>query len=261
MTIFYLLIVFAALPIIAYLLAQKTNNKGIVFGFTSIVFIICLVIFTSKFAILGSVNKQILSNKILEQVYVDSRISKENLNKIELTLKNDELKSWLINLISKSIELDKLNSAESLITFSERFFETNNEKIIFYGLYTSLRDAKFPQFKDASFIIDKDSGFPCSFKNGIAKLFVMNGPEIPIGQKEFKSIAGVKLTNLDSVIPGFDLASAHLNNETIEFNLDIFCIENGEVFSVRNLLILDKNQPSNTYKINSNEWLKKLQEL
>ena len=164
MTIFYLLIVFAALPIIAYLLAQKTNNKGIVFGFTSIVFIICLVIFTSKFAVLGSVNKQILSNKILEQVYVDSRISKENLNKIELTLKNDELKSWLINLISKSIELNKLNSAESLITFSERFFETNNEKIIFYGLYTSLRNAKFPQFKDASFIIDKDSVFPCSFK-------------------------------------------------------------------------------------------------
>ena len=76
MTIFYLLIVFAALPIIAYLLAQKTNNKGIVFGVTSIVFIICLVIFTSKFAVLGSVNKQILSNKILEQVYVDSRISK-----------------------------------------------------------------------------------------------------------------------------------------------------------------------------------------
>ena len=173
----------------------------------------------------------------------------------------NELKSWLINLISKSIELNKLNSAESLITFSERFFETNNEKIIFYGLYTSLRNAKFPQFKDASFIIDKDSRFPCSFKNAIAKLFVMNGPEIPIAQKEFESIGRAKLTNLDSVIPGFDLASAHLNNETIEFNLDIFCIENGEVFSVRNLIILDKNQPSNTYKINSNEWLKKLQEL
>ena len=47
-----------------------------------------------------------------------------------------------------AINIEKLNSAESLIAFSEKFFVTNNEKVIFYGLYTNLRDTKFPKFKE-----------------------------------------------------------------------------------------------------------------
>ena len=45
----------------------------------------------------------------------------------------------------------------------------------------------------------------------------MNGPDIPIAKKEIDDIKDMILTNLDSVIPGFDLASAILNQETIEF--------------------------------------------
>ena len=36
----------------------------------------------------------------------------------------------MINLSGKSIDLNKLNSAESLITFSERFFNSNEEKLM-----------------------------------------------------------------------------------------------------------------------------------
>ena len=154
MVIFYLLTIFAALPIIAYVLAQKTNNKGLIFGSSIIILIICLVVFTSKFALIGSVQKQILSNKIFDQIYIDERISPEYLNEINSILSEQELKNWLINLAGKSIELNKLNSAESLITFSERFFNSNEEKLIFYGIYTTLRDAKFPEFKDSSLVID-----------------------------------------------------------------------------------------------------------
>ena len=154
MVIFYLLTIFAALPIIAYVLAQKTNNKGLIFGSSTIILIICLVVFTSKFALIGSVQKQILSNKIFDQIYIDERISPEYLNEINSILSEQELKNWLINLAGKSIELNKLNSAESLITFSERFFNSNEEKLIFYGIYTTLRDAKFPEFKDSSLVID-----------------------------------------------------------------------------------------------------------
>ena len=69
------------------------------------------------------------------------------------------------------------------------------------------------------------------------------------------------LTNLDSVIPGFDLASAHLNQETIEFNIKISCIDNFDFFYVKNLIVLNQTSTANKYKINLNEWLKTPQEL
>ena len=261
MVIFYLLTIFAALPIIAYVLAQKTNNKGLIFGSTIIILTICLVVFISKFAFIGSVQKQILSNKIFDQIYIDERISPEYLNEINSILSEQELKNWLINLSGKSIDLNKLNSAESLITFSERFFNSNEEKLIFYGMYTTLRDAKFPEFKDARLVIDSNSSTPCLIESGIINLFIMNGPEIPLAKKDFLDFTDIQVTNLDSVIPGFDLASAHLNQETIEFGIDIVCSNSNETYYLKNLIVLDKNKSFNTYKIDLNEWLKKSQEL
>ena len=261
MVIFYLLTIFAALPIIAYVLAQKTSHKGLIFGSTIIILTICLVVFISKFAFIGSVQKQVLSNKIFDQIYIDERISPEYLNEINSILSEQELKNWLINLSGKSIDLNKLNSAESLITFSERFFNSNEEKLIFYGMYTTLRDAKFPEFKDSSLVLDSKSSTPCLIESGIINLFIMNGPEIPLAKKDFLDFTDIQVTNLDSVIPGFDLASAYLNQETIEFAIDIICRDSNETYYLKNLIVLDKNKSFNTYKINSNEWLKKSQEL
>ena len=89
----------------------------------------------------------------------------------------------------------------------------------------------------------------------------MNGPEIPLAKKDFLDFTDIQVTNLDSVIPGFDLASAYLNQETIEFAIDIICRDGNEAYYLKNLIVLDKNKSFNTYKINSNEWLKKSQEL
>ena len=169
----------------AYILAQRTNNKGLVFGLTVIVMTSCLIIYISKFALIGSVQKQIINNKVFDQIYVDSKISSEYLKEIEDMLQEEELRNWLIALITKSIDLNKLNSAESLIAFSENFFITSNEKIVFYSLYTALRDKKFPEFKDSSFIVDFNSTSPCLIKDGEANLFIMNGPKIPIATTKF----------------------------------------------------------------------------
>ena len=258
---FFLLTFFAAIPIFAYVLAQKTNNKGLVIGFTTIVLSLCLVMFVSKFAILGTLQKQILNNKIFDQIYIDSKISSEYFRELESLINEDELKSWLVLLTSEAINLKKLNSAESLITFSERFFTTNNEKLIFYELYMNLRDARFPEYKDVVFSVDTESDLPCLIKSGNIDLFIMNGPDVPIAKKEIDDIKDMILTNLDSVIPGFDLASAHLNQETIELNIKISCINNSDFFYVKNLIVLNQTSISNTYKINLNEWLKTPQEL
>ena len=261
MFIFYLLTILAALPIIAYVLAQKTLNKGLIFGSSLLILSLCLFIFISKFAFVGSFEKQTLNNKIFDEIYIDSGISVEYFIQLENILDEDELKNWLVGLIGKSIDLKKLKSAESLIAFSERFFLSNNEKLIFYNLYAALRDEKFPKFKSSSFKIDSSSLYPCSIRNGEVTLFITNGPEIPIAKKEFKNKDNISLNNLDSVIPGFDLASAYLNQESIEMKIKINCLDDQQTFFVQNIIVLNQDVPSNSYKINLNEWFKTPQEL
>ena len=75
-------------------------------------------------------------------------------------------------------------------------FLSNNEKLIFYNLYSALRDEKFPKFKNSSFQIDSSSLYPCSIKNGEVTLFITNGPEIPIAKKEFKN----NFIDFDSIV-------------------------------------------------------------
>ena len=256
MLIFYFLTGLAALPILAYTLSQRTSNRGVVFGITAFVLIGCLILFVSKFAILGSVKKQFLSNQINNQIYIDEEISSTDLKQLDNLLNFEEKKLWSINLISRSIELKKLNSAESLLGFSEKFFVSNSEKLIFYNLYTQLRDAKFPEYIDSSFEINSDSNFPCEVEEGIASLFINNGPEIPLAEKKFTRINDIFLSNSNSTIPGFDIASAYLNNETIEVKINIVCKNTNENYYINNLLVLDKNRVTNSYKIQPNEWLK-----
>lgn len=258
MAIFYLLTIFASLPILAYVFSQRTSHKGIVFATTVFVLIGCLILFVSKFAILGSVKKQALTNNINNQIYIDEKISVENLKQFDSLLNIEEKKVWSIELISKSIDLKKLNSAESLLGFSEKFFVSNSEKLIFYSLFTQLRDTKFPEYKNSSFQISSDSYFPCDVEEGSVRLFINNGPEIPIAEKQFSQINEIFVLNADSTIPGFDIASAHLNNETIEINIKILCKRSKENYYINNLLVLDKNRVTNSYKISSNEWLKGL---
>ena len=119
---FIFLVLVAGLPILAYLLSNKTNNKGIVFGLSALVLSSCLFLYVSKFSLLGSLNKRILNNQIIDEIYIDAKIPTEYLVSIEKNLNEDEIKIWLISFISKAIEIDKLKSAESLVTFAEKFF-------------------------------------------------------------------------------------------------------------------------------------------
>jgi len=103
--------------------------------------------------------------------------------------------------------------------------------------------------------------YPCSIKNGEVTLFITNGPELPIAKKEFKNKDNISLNNLDSVIPGFDLASAYLNQESIEMKIKINCLDDQQTFFVQNIIVLNQDVLSNSYKINLNEWFKTPQEL
>ena len=77
MLIFYLLTLFAALPIFAYLLSRKPLTKALFFAHC-IRINCCLILFISKFAILGTVQKQTLSEQINNQIYIDENIVKKS---------------------------------------------------------------------------------------------------------------------------------------------------------------------------------------
>ena len=98
--------------------------------------------------------------------------------------------------------------------------------------------------------------YPCSIKNGEVTLFIANGPEIPIARKEFKNKDNILLNNPDSVIPGFDLASAYLNQESIEVKIKINCLDDRQTFFMQNTIVINQNTSSNSYIINLNEWFK-----
>jgi hypothetical protein len=63
------------------------------------------------------------------------------------------------------------------------------------------------------------------------------------------------------VIPGFDLASAYLNQESIKMKIKINCLDDQQTFFVENNIFLNQDIPFNSYKINLNEWFKTPQEL
>ena len=58
----------------------------IIFATTVFVLIGCLILFVSKFSIMGSVNKQALTNNINNKIYIDEKISVENLKQFDSLL-------------------------------------------------------------------------------------------------------------------------------------------------------------------------------
>ena len=63
------------------------------------------------------------------------------------------------------------------------------------------------------------------------------------------------------MIPGFDLASAYLNQESIEVKIKINCLDDRQTFFMQNIIVINQNTSSDSYIINLNEWFKTPQEL
>jgi hypothetical protein len=81
----------------------------------------------------------------------------------------------------------------------------------------------------------------------------------PIASLDFQNSIEVILNNKNSSIPGFDLASAYLNQEALELKASLFCIENNLDYFSENVLLFEQNNHINSYNIRPNEWLKREQ--
>ena len=259
MFVIYLLAFFAFIPVLAYLLSQNTKNKGYIFGISFLVVLICLFTVVGGYSFLGSIKNQKINSEILMDINANNKISENITREFNKSINNEDKVYWLQNYINKAIEDSKFIAAESLISISEQYFQTTDEKFIFYTLYTKLRDAKFPDFAESKLIINLMLPVSCSSFFGTAELYIMNGPKIPIASKKFTNSSEFIFKNIDSSIPGFDLASAYLNQETLDLKVSLNCSEIASIFYSENALLFDKNQPINSYNIEANEWFKREQ--
>ena len=259
MIFIYLLAFFAFIPILAYLLSQKTKNKGYIFGISFLVILICLFSVIGKYSFLGSIENQKINSNILINIDNDRKIPKKIIQKFDKSINNQEKLYWLQSYIKKAIEDNKLIAAESLISISEPYFQTADEKYIFYSLYTDLRDAKFPSYAKSELFINFISPPGCENLEGSLDVFIVNGPQIPIATKKFTNSSELVLKNTDSSIPGFDLASAYLNQEALDLKILLNCTDLDTTFYSESTLLFNNNQPVNSYNIKANEWSKREQ--
>ena len=259
MIFIYLLAFFAFIPILAYLLSQKTKNKGYIFGISFLVILICLFSVIGKYSFLGSIENQKINSNILINIDNDRKIPKKIIQKFDKNINNQEKLYWLQSYIKKAIEDNKLIAAESLISISEPYFQTADEKYIFYSLYTNLRDAKFPSYAKSELFINFISPPGCVNLEGSLDVFIVNGPQIPIATKKFTNSSELVLKNTDSSIPGFDLASAYLNQEALDLKILLNCTDLNTTFYSESTVLFDNNQPVNSYNIKANEWSKREQ--
>ena len=259
MIFIYLLAFFAFIPILAYLLSQKTKNKGYIFGISFLVILICLFSVIGKYSFLGSIENQKINSNILINIDNDRKIPKKIIQKFDKNINNKEKLYWLQSYIKKAIEDNKLIAAESLISISEPYFQTADEKYIFYSLYTNLRDAKFPSYAKSELFINFISPPGCENLEGSLDVFIVNGPQIPIAKKKFTNSSELVLKNTDSSIPGFDLASAYLNQEALDLKILLNCTDLDTTFYSESTLLFNNNQPVNSYNIKANEWSKREQ--
>jgi len=259
MIFIYLLAFFAFIPMLAYLLSQKTKNKGYIFGISFLVILICLFSVIGKYSFLGSIENQKINSNILINIDNDRKIPKKIIQKFDKNINNQEKLYWLQSYIKKAIEDNKLIAAESLISISEPYFQTADEKYIFYSLYTNLRDAKFPIYAKSELFINFISPPGCENLEGSLDVLIANGPQIPIATKQFTNSSELVLKNTDSSIPGFDLASAYLNQEALDLKILLNCTDLDTTFYSESTLLFNNNQPVNSYNIKANEWSKREQ--
>ena len=259
MIFIYLLAFFAFIPILAYLLSQKTKNKGYIFGISFLVILICLFSVIGKYSFLGSIENQKINSNILININNDRKIPNKIIQRFDKNINDQEKLYWLQSYIKKAIEDNKLIAAESLISISEPYFQTADEKYIFYSLYTNLRDAKFPSYAKSELFINFISPPGCENLEGSLDVFIVNGPQIPIATKKFTNSSQLVLKNTDSSIPGFDLASAYLNQEALDLKILLNCTDLDTTFYSESTLLFNNNQPVNSYNIKANEWSKREQ--
>ncbi len=250
------------LPVIAYLLHPMSNQKSIVFLITIIVFGGFFINFISKKPFIGSWIQATQSELILRTISRNEEFDGVFLNEY-LKSQSTLDQSFLIStqVFYKALEQKSFISAESILKHINAEFASENFQVPIFNLLADLRDEKYPKIANSNLLVNYENPTNCNLNLLKLDVSIPNGPDVKIASKELLSPninMPIRLDITNSVVRGFDIASAFLQQEIIMIEAFIGCDNFAfEAFKTVDLKYSQDNQEELFFY--TDEWLKKEQ--
>ncbi len=250
------------LPVIAYLLHPLSNQKSIVFLITITVFGGFFINFTSKKPYLGSWVQATQSESILRTISRNDEFDDVLLSEYLKSQSNLE-QSFLLGtqIFYKALEKKSFISAESILQKLNADFVSENFQVPIFNLLADFRDEKYPKIANSNLLVNFENPTDCNLKLLKLDVSIPNGPDVKIASKELLSPnvdRPIKLDKTNSVVRGFDIASAFLQQEIVKVEVFVGCDNFAfEAFKTIDLKYSQDNQEELFFY--ADEWLKKEQ--
>jgi hypothetical protein len=250
------------LPVISYLFQPFSNQKSFVFLAT---FIICggfLLNFLSPNALIGSWVQTTQSESIYRTIVrnedFDNFIINEYLDNI-----SSEDESFMLGaqVFYKALELGSFNSAESILKTLNTQFISENYQVPIFNLLADLRDEKYPNLGNSKLLVYTENPPNCNLLSLQFFASIPGGPNVNIAALEIISPninEPFKLDKSHSLVRGFDITSAFLQQEIIKVEAQAQCNNSSfQAFKSIDLKYSKGNQDELFFY--ADEWLKKEQ--
>ena len=250
------------LPVISYLLQPLSSQKSLIFLFSFFIFGGFFINFISPNPLLGSWLQVTQSESIYRTISDNKEFDDLLINKYLQNQSLDEESFMLgVEVFYKALELRSFNSAESILKTLSSQFTSENFQVPIFNLLADLRDLKYPELVSSNLLLNIENPPTCNLESLSFFVSIPNGPSVNIASREITSPEIDKPFKLDkshSLVRGFDITSAFLQQEIIKIEAQANC--KNIVFSAFKTLDL-KYSKSNQEELffYTNEWLKKEQ--
>lgn len=250
------------LPVIAYLLHPLSNHKAFIFLISILLFGGFVLNFISNKPLIGSWAKATQSESILRTISRDEEFDENFLNEYIYSQPSEE-QSFLIGtkIFYKALDTQSFISAESILKQLNAEFVSENFQIPIFNLLADLRDEKYPEIANSNLLINLENPANCILQSLQLGVSIPNGPGVNIASKELLSPnidVPIKLDKSNSMVRGFDIASAFIQQEVIKVKALAECNKfTYEAFKSIDLKYSQDNQEELFFY--TDEWLKKEQ--
>jgi hypothetical protein len=255
-------LVILLLPVISYLLQPLSNQKSIIFLVTFLFFGGFFFNFISSNSLIGSWVQATQSESVLRIISRDGEFDNLLINKyLENASSEDE--SFLLGaqVFYKSLEYQSYNSAENILKALNLKFSSETFQVPIFNLLADLRDAKYPNLTNSKVLVNIENPPNCNLESLQFFVSIPGGPEVNIASKEILSPdieIPFRLDKSNSLIRGFDITSAFLQQEIIKVEAQAVC-ENAAFQSFKSLDLKYSKDNQEELFFYANEWLKKEQ--
>ena len=261
----YLVFGISLIPILFYLFSRGVNHKSVVLLSASLIYGFIYFSYFSSYQIIGSHREVKLINSIDSQIFENTDVSFEVLAEVS-KLQSQELSFlYIAKKANEAISNNSLISAESLLKFINQNFKEEEFQVDTFNLLADLRDTKYPEYSQASVLINFNLVDEPKCINGIidTQVFLKNGPLVPLAVSS-DSLSDIKNNNLmldktNAVVRGFDIPSAALNKEITSIVVELKCSDGN--YDYESNINFSKPIESAPWQVNisDSEWSKREQ--